>query len=102
MPPADALRHNHDTQTPCLTNNTPRDTLQSQPTQSRLAVFYLRNLVYMFETDGPHGALGCIANCGTVRAGLARLPIVVIHRPRHIAGTANLALCRQDASSAEE
>lgn len=54
--PPSRLRHNHDAQAPRLPNHTPRNPLQAQPTQSRLTMLDLRNLIHMLQTDRADGA----------------------------------------------
>ena len=96
------LRHNHHPNTPRLPHHTPRHALQAQPTQPRLAMLDLRNLIHMLETNRAHSPLHRIAHRRTTRARLSLLPVVVVHRPWHISSTSYFVLRGEHAGGGEE
>jgi hypothetical protein len=96
------LWHNDHSQTPRLTHHTPRNTLQAQPTQPRLRVLNLRNLIHMLQAHRAHRSLDRISHRWTTRTRLSLLPIMIIHRAWYISGASYLAFRRQHACCAEQ
>lgn len=96
------LRHDNDPQARRLRHHAPRNSLQAQPTQPRLTMLNLRNLIDMLETNGADSALDRISHRRTARARLALLPLVVVHRTWDIAGAADLVLHGGHAGGGEQ